>query len=81
MEIPKQLKDEIWEYCRVNSITNIDEFTIKLLKQGFTVEKYGAVPNIKPLIKVTGQSPAETTGATETIEIPPEKKKDIYDED
>lgn len=41
MEIPKEIKDEIWNYCRVNNITNIDEFTIKLLKQGFTIEKFG----------------------------------------
>ena len=44
MEINKQLKDEIWDYCRLNNITNIDDFTIKLLKQGFTVEKFGATP-------------------------------------
>ena len=26
MEVPKKLKDEIWEYCRLNDISNIDEF-------------------------------------------------------
>jgi len=44
MEIPKTLKDEIWDYCRLNNISDIDGFTIKLLKAGFTVEKYGATP-------------------------------------
>lgn len=44
MEIPRILKDEIWDYCRLNNITNIDEFTIKLLRQGFTIEKFGATP-------------------------------------
>lgn len=44
MEIPKNTKDEIWDYCRHNNITNIDEFTLKLIKQGFTVEKFGATP-------------------------------------
>jgi hypothetical protein len=44
MEISKTLKDEIWDYCRLNSITNIDDFTMKLLKQGFTIEKFGATP-------------------------------------
>ena len=41
MIIPEILKKEINEYCRANNITNIDEFTIKILKQGFTVEKFG----------------------------------------
>lgn len=44
MEIPKELNNEIWDYCRVNNITGIDDFTIKLIKQGFTVEKFGATP-------------------------------------
>ena len=44
MEIPTNLKDEIWNYCRINNITNVDEFTLKLVKQGFTVEKFGATP-------------------------------------
>lgn len=44
MEISKQLKDEIWDYCRANDISNIDEFMIKVLKQGFTIEKYGSTP-------------------------------------
>ena len=50
MTLPKSLNDEIWEYCRVNSITNIDEFIVKLVKQGFTVEKFGATP--KPNEKI-----------------------------
>lgn len=50
MDIPKKLKDEIWDYCRVNSISNIDEFTLKLLTQGFTVEKFGATPQTKEKI-------------------------------
>jgi hypothetical protein len=44
MEIPKNLKDEIWEYCRLNDISNIDEFIIKMVRQGYTVEKFGATP-------------------------------------
>jgi len=44
MEIPKDLNNEIWDYCRLNNITSIDTFMLKLIKQGFTVEKYGATP-------------------------------------
>lgn len=50
MEIPKNLKDEIWDYCRVNNIPNIEEFTTNMIKQGFTVEKYGATPVVKEKI-------------------------------
>lgn len=44
MEIPKTFKDELWDYCRANDITNIDDFTLKCLKQGFTAHKYGSTP-------------------------------------
>ncbi len=50
MEIPKRIKDEIWEYCRLNDIPNIDEFILKMISQGFTVEKYGAAPSAKEKI-------------------------------
>ena len=50
MEIPKKVKDEIWEYCRINDISNIDDFTLKMINQGFTVEKYGAAPTAKERI-------------------------------
>ena len=51
MEIPKELKNDIWDYCRANNITNIDEFTLKCLKQGFSVERYGATPVTKVIEK------------------------------
>jgi len=63
MEIPKELNNEIWEYCRSNNITNIDEFTLKLLKQGFTTEKFGATPVTKTVEKIVEK----------TVEVPVEK--------
>lgn len=63
MEIPKELNNEIWEYCRSNNITNIDVFTLKLLKQGFTAEKFGATPTTKIVEKIVEK----------TIEVPVEK--------
>ena len=64
MEIPKTLKDEIWDYCRLNNITNIDEFTMKLLRQGFTVEKFGATPStvekiVEKIVEKTVEVPIE----------------------
>jgi hypothetical protein len=44
MKIPKKLKDEIWEYCRLNNITDIDAFILKSTQQGFNIEKYGVTP-------------------------------------
>lgn len=48
MELPKDIKNEIWEYCRLNDITNVDEFLIKMVKSGFTSEKFGSTPWEKP---------------------------------
>lgn len=44
MKIPKKLKDEIWEYCRLNDITDIDAFILNSTQQGFNIEKYGTTP-------------------------------------
>lgn len=44
MEIPKDLKDQIWEYCRLNDITDLNAFMLKSLQQGFNVIKYGPTP-------------------------------------
>lgn len=51
MQIPKSLKDEIWDYCRLNDISNIEDFTLKLVKTGFTIEKFGATPTTKTIEK------------------------------
>ena len=63
MELPKDLKEELWDYCRLNGITNIDEFVIKMVRQGFTVEKFGATPNAKTIEKIVEK----------IIEVPVEK--------
>jgi hypothetical protein len=48
MELPKDIKDEIWNYCHANNITSVDSFILKMVKQGFTSEKYGSIPWDKP---------------------------------
>lgn len=82
MDLPKNLKDEIWDYCRVNNISNIDEFTLKLVKQGFTVEKFGATPTTKVVEKEVEkivEVPVEKI-VEKIIEIPVEKiiEKEVY---
>lgn len=70
MELPKKLTDEIWDYCRLNGITDIDSFTIKMVTQGFTVEKYGATPSERII---------ETT-VEKIVEVPVEKIVEVVKE-
>ena len=76
MELPKNLKDEIWEYCRINNISNIDEFTLKLVKQGFSIEKYGIPTNkvVEKEVEKIIEIPVE-----KIIEVPVADSK-AYDE-
>ena len=74
MEIPKKLKNEIWEYCRMNDISNIDEFIIKMVRQGYTVEKFGATP------VGAGEITEVEKIVEKIIEVPVEKivEKEVY---
>lgn len=93
MEIPKILEKEILTYCSVNNITDTDGFIIKLIRQSFTIEKYGSVPvnqelQIKKTVElVTDKSKVVKKQKTQLIKI--EKadeadakkgKNDLYDE-
>ena len=74
MEIPKELNNEIWDYCRANNITAIDDFTIKLIKQGFTVEKFGATPQprekiIEKIVEKIVEVPVEKI-VEKIVEVP-----------
>lgn len=44
MQVPDKLKNEIWDYCRANDITDVEGFMVRLLERGFSVEKYGEAP-------------------------------------
>ena len=86
MEIPKKLKDEIWEYCRLNDISNIEDFIIKMVRQGYTVEKFGATPlgtgevkEVEKVVEVIKEVPVEKIVEV-TKEIPVEKivEKEVY---
>ncbi len=84
MEIPKKFKDEIWNYCRLNDIPNIDEFILKMITQGFTVEKYGAAPTAKERIveKVVEKIVEVHVDkiVEKIVEVPVEKKVYITDD-
>jgi len=81
MELPKRLKDEIWEYCRLNDIPNIDDFITKMIQQGYTVEKFGSTPinsgnvtEVEKIVEVPVEVIKEVIIEKEVIkEIPVEK--------
>tara|TARA_R110002020_G_scaffold74155_2_gene190021 strand:+ start:556 stop:1080 length:525 start_codon:yes stop_codon:yes gene_type:complete len=67
-----KVKDEIWNYCRVNDITNIEEFIDKMTIQGFNIEKYGPTPFEAKTIEV--EVPVEKIVEKEVIkEVPVDK--------
>jgi seryl-tRNA synthetase len=96
MELPKNLNDDIAGYCKANNILNIDEFIIKMVKQGFTVEKYGATPHsvvsekVVEKIITNDEDVKKLTDELETLKNKNaelqqkisvlEKRKDIYGE-
>lgn len=90
MEIPTKLKREIDEYCKANSIDDIDQFIIKVLKRGFTMEKYGMTPVLDKIneafadnissMKVEIIPKVSVQEINIDMEIRPTDKKDMYGE-
>jgi len=79
MELPKNLKDEIWEYCRVNDISGIDDFIVKMIKQGFTSEKFGSTPWTKePEVKEVEKIVTKEVKVEIIKEVPVEVTKEVY---
>ena len=39
--ISEKYKDNIFEYCKLNNIENINDFVNSCFKQGFDIKKYG----------------------------------------
>jgi len=70
MELPKDIHNEIWDYCRVNNITNVDQFILNMVKQGFNVEKYGTSPLIPQVIEKEVEKIVEVE---KVVEVPVEK--------
>ncbi len=68
MELPKDIQNEIWDYCRLNSITNVDQFILNMVKQGFNVEKYGTSPIMPQVIEKEIEKIVE-----KVVEVPVEK--------
>jgi hypothetical protein len=71
LNIPKELKDDILNYCKINDISNVDDFIIKMIKQGHTIERYGAAPNTKE--KIVEKIIEVEKIVEKVIEVPVEK--------
>lgn len=71
MEIPSNINLEIIEYCKINDISDVDGFTMKMIKQGLTIEKYGSRPS---------QPQQEPKVIEKIIEVPVEKIVKISDD-
>ena len=44
IDLPKDLKKNIAAYCKLNEIEDIVDFTVKCVKDGLTLDKYGVSP-------------------------------------
>lgn len=83
MDIPKELLDDIKQYCKSNDINDVDKYIIKILKQGHLVEKFGSTPyNKEPeiiikevIIEKIIKQPTKTKKVVtkKKVELPKEK--------
>jgi vacuolar-type H+-ATPase subunit I/STV1 len=81
MELPKDIKDEIWQYCMANDITDINGFILTLVKSGFTIEKYGYDPNgNKPETKIVEKEVVKEVIKEVVKEVPVEKIVKVSDD-
>jgi hypothetical protein len=82
VEIPNKLLEEIFQYCKVNDIENVDMFMVRMLKQGFNVERYGWGPSSEKLVVTIPPSGSENINVD--VELKPtikeKDKRDLYGE-
>ena len=44
IKLPEKLEENIEAYCKLNEMEDIEHFTIKCVKDGLTLDKYGVSP-------------------------------------
>ena len=78
LTMPRKLEDEINSFCKLNEITDINEFLVSCLYKGYTIAKFGTTPKDnfnkenKPLeIEKYEESKIDTQG----VEVKPQKRK------
>jgi hypothetical protein len=75
MDLPKILTDEIIAFCKANDILDVDGFIIKVIKIGFNIEKYGAIPSFIPEVEV--KKIPETIIEKESVPVVNEKQVEV----
>ena len=70
--IPKELKEDVIEFCKLNDIEEIDSLLLGCLKGGFAIEKYGATPVKAGIIEKEVEKEIEKI-VEKVIEVPVEK--------
>lgn len=76
IEITEKLHKDIERYCQLNDIDDIGGFCIKMLVQGFNIEKYGVSPfikQIKPIEVKEDKKPRKSSKVENNIELPIEE--------
>ncbi|MFN7656470.1 MAG: hypothetical protein ACK5OW_01645 [bacterium] len=68
--LPKNIKDDIWNYCRANNITNMDKFIVDMVIQGLNIEKYGNSPIVPQVIE---KEVIKEVEIEKIVEVPVEK--------
>ena len=77
VDLPKDLKKNIDDYCKLNEIEDAADFTIKCTKDGLTLDKYGVAPFL-PKSQIQ-EVPVEKEIVKEVIkEIPVEKEAKLF---
>lgn len=85
MEIPKDLLDDIKEYCKANSIVDVDKYIIKIIRQGHLVEKFGSTPFSKEpeviikevIVEKTKKQPTKTKKVETKKKVTTPKEKTV----
>lgn len=85
MEIPKELLNDIKEYCKVNNIIDMDKYIIKILRQGHLVEKFGSTPFSKEpeviikevIVEKTKKQPTKTKKEVTKKKVTTPKEKNV----
>ena len=68
--LPKNIKDDIWDYCRINNITNMDKFIVDMVIQGLNIEKYGNSPIVPQVVE---KEIIKEVEVEKIVEVPVEK--------
>ena len=85
MEIPKELLEDIKQYCKANNIVDVDKYIVKIIRQGHLIEKFGSTPfNKEPeviikevIVEKTKKQPTKTKKEVTKKKVVTPKEKSV----